>query len=564
MVNELKVFVRLFNTDSKASDGSIIPRRVVDEYLGGEDYQLIKSAKLSVGGMTHQSRKLPPNFEGLIGKDDLLYVNDNCTHYISEIYFMDDDPFAHAILKIFDPDKFEGRRRENIVNLRGMLQSGCKLPVSVVIHALWSPSNLCEKIIRIKGCDFTANPAFAGAGTIKVMSDVGSDKENVCYGSPRLKDEERSFANLNGCVIETRYFTGEVIKFETNTISETTAFSEGEENVGNNEKRFSRSDIINSYGLNSIEAMATKNYSTVTESEFQVLVNKFMDNKGNIHTKITGPKLVLKHSDSNDLENSKDKNYWIGDVELPIRGNGRAERLDNIINFHRALVNSGNSQLLANISRDTKSKLLAILNSVPDDDPNFVNMMRLQFDQFFRNLPQYEDSDGGTPVAKELVSDSDISPIAARLSINNYPRIEAFHRILKSFQKYYESNKDNIEFEDIESLKDVIKDDIISLLDKVDDEIKSGNDYSSLFALGQYSSDELVNSGKRLAVLKRELMDSDDSEEKELEYRRELKNFLNHLYTYVFGLEFLKRFSVVGEGSLKLKGRRGSWNLIRN
>jgi hypothetical protein len=63
-MNELKVTVRLFNTEEPATDGSSIPRAVVEEYLASEDYRIIINNKLSLGGVTHKDRKIPSELEG--------------------------------------------------------------------------------------------------------------------------------------------------------------------------------------------------------------------------------------------------------------------------------------------------------------------------------------------------------------------------------------------------------------------------------------------------------------------------------------------------------------------
>lgn len=208
MSNELKVLVKLFSTEEQASDGSTIPRKSVEEYLSSSDYQLIINDKLSLGGVTHKDRKLNPEYEGVVGMDDQVLINDNCTHYISKIFFKDNDPFIYAILRVFDPDKFAGKRKDNIINLRGLLESGVKPPVSVVIQALWSPSNVAERIIRVKGCDYTQNPAFDGAGVQKLMSN---------FESVRLVEESKLFSDtsenklLEGCKLMTKTFSADII-----------------------------------------------------------------------------------------------------------------------------------------------------------------------------------------------------------------------------------------------------------------------------------------------------------------------------------------------------------------
>jgi len=175
----MKVLVSLFDTNTKADDGSVISRTVVEQYLASEDYRYLIQNRLALGGVTHKDRKIAYKWES-IGEDDPMLIEDNLTHYITRIFFRDEtDPVCYAEIEIFDPEEFSGARKDNIINLRGMLNSKVKLPISVVIQGDWDHMENCKKIHRIKGLDFTINPSFDGAGVIKVFSSIPKSRLRI-------------------------------------------------------------------------------------------------------------------------------------------------------------------------------------------------------------------------------------------------------------------------------------------------------------------------------------------------------------------------------------------------
>lgn len=231
----MDVLIRLYNMVNPAADGSIISRKVTEEYLQSEDYKTIIRDKISLGGKTHKDRR--PPMDAPIGPDDEVLVKKNSLFYISKIFTKPDSDFCWAVITIYDPDDFSGELRDEIINLRGMLKAGTKLPCSVVIQAVWSPTNNCEKIIRIKGVDFTLNPSFAGSGTERLMSSTILSEES----------EVRTFSNVPNCRGGVRSFC-----FETEVQTGT---------------RLSRKDIISKYGLGSKEYKLYSKLEATQEAE---------------------------------------------------------------------------------------------------------------------------------------------------------------------------------------------------------------------------------------------------------------------------------------------------------
>jgi hypothetical protein len=268
----MKILLRLFNTEGNATDGSRIPRSSCEEYLRSEDYQTIIANKLSLGGVTHKDRVLEEHYKGVIGMDDQIFVNDNVTHYITKLFFSGNDPFLYGEIELFDPRLFDGKRRDNILNLIGMLRSGVMLPVSVVIQAMWDTSNVARKIIRIKGVDFTNNPAFKGAGIVKIYSSNNSYSENDDFSEKSFSDDSYS----NGLYIATKSFSAQVISVDGEVLDDLNA----------SQKTYSYNDIVRMYGRNSREAMMTKGMSSISSSQLRKISFDSSDPSRNVDNEL--------------------------------------------------------------------------------------------------------------------------------------------------------------------------------------------------------------------------------------------------------------------------------------
>jgi hypothetical protein len=245
----MEVLLRLYDMTKAAADGSTIDRQVTEEYLASEDYKEVIRDQLALGGVTHKDRQVDDKYEKIIGPDDQIMVSNNVTHYIKKIYTTPDSDFCYAIIEILDPKNYSGQRKDNIINLIADLKSGIKLPCSVVIQALWSYENKCEKIIRIKGVDMTLNPSFSGAGIEKIFSSVIPDVPNTS-----TKKFSSTLRNFENCVMKT-------IRFSTTA-----------EIIGTETKVYSLSDVARRYGRTSNVYLKAKTYSDkrwFTEEDFR-------------------------------------------------------------------------------------------------------------------------------------------------------------------------------------------------------------------------------------------------------------------------------------------------------
>lgn len=334
--------VKLFDTTSLAADGSNIPRRSCEEYLQCPRYFETIRNKTSIGGLSHKDRKLRPELKGVVGMDDQQLINENALFYITKLYFKENDNFLYASARTFDPDLFAGKRKENIINLLGLFRSGVRMPVSVVIQALWSKRGVAEKIICIKGFDFTQNPSFKGAGDIKMFSEVIEQQ---------LTDEEiRSFSNTE-FECETRIFSI-VAETEVKVCSEGEPLFERILKTYPDQKEFSYNEIVRFYGQGS-------------EQEKDV-----RDKQG----------------------------YYVTRDKLAEAKTNRGELLDEdpLYKQIQEYVDADDRESLQLAFKSSRNTIQNLVNAVPKDDPNREELLKSKIAEFLENNPNKEYSQAST------------------------------------------------------------------------------------------------------------------------------------------------------------------------
>lgn len=165
----MRVLVKLFNCDQTATDGSRIPRSVVEAYLNSPKYKESIEKGMVNGGLTHENRVLPEDsgLKGVVGRDDNMLRCNNITHVVESIYLDGDD--VMAVARILDESSMDAESAEKIKKLKGLISNGVFLPISAVISAYWSANEVAEELVAIKGFDATMNPSFASASIMKVI-----------------------------------------------------------------------------------------------------------------------------------------------------------------------------------------------------------------------------------------------------------------------------------------------------------------------------------------------------------------------------------------------------------
>lgn len=243
----MNVKVRLFSLTQPAADGSMIGERELTQYLESNQYREDVENRTMLGGLSHRLRSIENAPESIrtgmlsktIGKDDLLVFCPEIgapTHYIERLYI--EDGWCMADIHILDEDGADDVQKQHILRLKSMLRQGIKPGISSVIVAYWSGNqngtDICKKLIRCKGADWTHSPSWKSAGCVEIFDDEGerlySDhSEGICVKtfsnvSEIVDSTTPKTSKIDGCytVLKGKVFSNfetEVIESE-NTIEE--------------------------------------------------------------------------------------------------------------------------------------------------------------------------------------------------------------------------------------------------------------------------------------------------------------------------------------------------------
>lgn len=207
----MQVIVKLFSVGGiPASDGSIIPRHVVEEYLASEKYRDDIAKRKMLGSLTHRCRNwatqktYDPSISKTVGKDDQLLTigMSSPTHYISSLWINDADGWVYAKVTILDEEGLDSEAQQNIRRLKGLLQQGIFCGVSAIILGYWSSNgghDTLKKMVALKGLDWTVNPSWVDAGAVEIVDDDGNDVE--------MAELERRFSNTSGEMLQVKTFS---------------------------------------------------------------------------------------------------------------------------------------------------------------------------------------------------------------------------------------------------------------------------------------------------------------------------------------------------------------------
>lgn len=243
---------KLFNVSGiPASDGSIVPRDVVETYLNSEEYRNAIASKKMLGSLTHRARNLAnaPQSAGTalsktIGKDDMMLLVgvSSPTHYVEKLY-IENDGWCYADIKILEETGLDDEAIQYIRRLKGLLSQGIHPGVSAVIVAYWDStstgSDICRKIQSIKSLDVTLNPSWKAAQIVeiegdneeKTFSEIENDPKN--YKFDGLKVKQFSDLNAIGCgdLIKSSKINGVFTKLKAKQFSALGVVEEAADNV---------------------------------------------------------------------------------------------------------------------------------------------------------------------------------------------------------------------------------------------------------------------------------------------------------------------------------------------
>lgn len=158
-MNTYKCDVVVFKINKKSKRGYFFTEKAVDEYLSSQTCRLRLENKNALGVNTHFKRYSNEETKDKLPEKDVALYDMAFTHFVSRLYKK--DGYLMAELTILDPTLFEGKVKERVSFILGLLKSGVKLPISAGIEAFYNPiTKEGEKIYDIIGIDFTLDPDF--------------------------------------------------------------------------------------------------------------------------------------------------------------------------------------------------------------------------------------------------------------------------------------------------------------------------------------------------------------------------------------------------------------------
>ena len=199
----MQVKVKLFSVGGvPASDGSIIPRRVVEEYLKSDKFKEDLAGHRLIGSLTHKVRnwnvqsKYTSAISKTAGKDDQMItvgMMASPTHYIDEVWIDDRDGWVYAKATLFDEKDMDDEAKQNIRRLKYLLSAGVMLGVSCVILGYWSSegnNDTLQKMVALRGYDHTLNPSWKDSSVVETIGDDGEVINKIKTFSEKEVDNE--------------------------------------------------------------------------------------------------------------------------------------------------------------------------------------------------------------------------------------------------------------------------------------------------------------------------------------------------------------------------------------
>lgn len=181
----MQVIVKLFNVNGiPASDGSIIPRRVVEEYLASDKYKNDVATGKMLGSLTHRCRSLAtqkkydPSISKCIGKDDALLTVGlaSPTHVVNKIWIDDSNGWVYVKATILDEKGMDDEAIQNIRRIKGLLSQKILVSTSGVILGYWEKEggkDILRRCVAIRGFDWTLNASWTDSCTEVIIDDDG-------------------------------------------------------------------------------------------------------------------------------------------------------------------------------------------------------------------------------------------------------------------------------------------------------------------------------------------------------------------------------------------------------
>jgi len=164
-MNPLYKTIIICKLNNKSSRGYFFKEETVREFINSDAWADRKARKTALGVITHLERRKPEDLvnKDFVGPKDYMLVDKATVSTITDMFI--EDGYWKCTMEIFDPDKFTGKAKENIMYVRGLIESGVKLKSSAGIDAYYNPvTKEGQKIYDFVGVDFTQAPDFSEGG----------------------------------------------------------------------------------------------------------------------------------------------------------------------------------------------------------------------------------------------------------------------------------------------------------------------------------------------------------------------------------------------------------------
>ena len=206
----MQIKVKLFSVGGiPASDSSIIPRHVVEEYLASDKYKEDIAKKRMLGSLTHlvrnwaaQNKYNPSVASKTAGKDDQLMLVGvaSPTHYIDRVWIEDSDQWVYCTATILSEEGMDDQAVQNIRRLKGMISNSILPGVSAVILGYWNNENshdTLQRLVALKGFDVTMNPSWSDASVVEVLDHQDSNVGTKTFSDTNCTLQVKEFSDLS-------------------------------------------------------------------------------------------------------------------------------------------------------------------------------------------------------------------------------------------------------------------------------------------------------------------------------------------------------------------------------
>jgi hypothetical protein len=206
----MQIKVKLFSVGGiPASDSSIIPRHVVEEYLASDKYKEDIAKKRMLGSLTHlvrnwaaQNKYNPSVASKTAGKDDQLMLVGvaSPTHYIDRVWIEDSDQWVYCTATILSEEGMDDQAVQNIRRLKGMISNSILPGVSAVILGYWNNENshdTLQRLVALKGFDVTMNPSWSDASVVEVLDHRDSNVGTKTFSETNCTLQVKEFSDLS-------------------------------------------------------------------------------------------------------------------------------------------------------------------------------------------------------------------------------------------------------------------------------------------------------------------------------------------------------------------------------